>query len=533
MFVFASPKPNSTPGLDQLTGDVTAGPGTGSQVATLAAVGAAGVFGDAAHTDVITTDSKGRVSSIVSTLISITVAQISNLAATLAGYLLLSGGTMTGPIVGLEDKGSMEFFVGAYGALPDAGATDAVVGIQDAINAASAAGGGRVTSKGGTYTCKTAPQSGPSASPYCLIVPSNVTLEMNPGATLTIANGLNAGVVLLTTNATLLNVGRFIIDGNKANQVDGGVDGAQCGIYGSSLTYFDVTPTAQNCIRQGIYISNSSWGTGNCRVIANGTAVNVCSGFEDDANNFSPFNVLALNNLGVGFRSVGGASLLDNKVIATVIAYGNQYGVQGFYKQGARFQVIAQGNTDHGVFLENCADCVVDGYYDTNTQDGVYDYLGTRNTIRGTARNNGRNSFNVYGSTSTLIDSPQESGGGASALTVDATSVGTKMSGGRITGVVANASPSTVIRNVAGFNPVGSAVPGTAFAIGASTVAATNNTGVDGALYCTAAGTVTAVSVNGVAVSTVMAVGDTFRLAAHATFTLTYTVAPTLVFVGE
>lgn len=84
-----------------------------------------------------------------------------------------------------------------------------------------------------------------------------------------------------------------------------------------------------------------------------------------------------------------------------------------------------------------------------------------------------------------------------------------------------------------GLNPVGSAVPGTAFAIGASTVAATNNTGVDGTLYVTAAGTVTAVSVNGVAVSGTLAVGDTYRIAAGGTFTLTYTVAPTVVFVGD
>jgi hypothetical protein len=98
---------------------------------------------------------------------------------------------------------------------------------------------------------------------------------------------------------------------------------------------------------------------------------------------------------------------------------------------------------------------------------------------------------------------------------------------------VSNASSSTVIRNVAGYNPRGSAVPGTAFAIGATTVAATNNTGVDGTLYCTAAGTVTAIAVNGVTVQTAMVIGDTFRLAAGGTFTITYTVAPTMVFVGD
>lgn len=44
-------------GINQLTGDVTAGPGTGSQVATLAATGTAGTYTK------VTTDAKGRVTS--------------------------------------------------------------------------------------------------------------------------------------------------------------------------------------------------------------------------------------------------------------------------------------------------------------------------------------------------------------------------------------------------------------------------------------------------------------------------------------
>ena len=50
-------------GIDQLTGDVIAGPGTGSQAATLAAVGTAETVGDASHYPIITTDAKGRVTS--------------------------------------------------------------------------------------------------------------------------------------------------------------------------------------------------------------------------------------------------------------------------------------------------------------------------------------------------------------------------------------------------------------------------------------------------------------------------------------
>ena len=90
--------PASSGGIDQLTGDVTAGPGTGSQAATLATVATAQTTGDASHTPTITIDAKGRVTTLVNNLISITVSQISNFTATLAGYLQLAGGTMTGTL---------------------------------------------------------------------------------------------------------------------------------------------------------------------------------------------------------------------------------------------------------------------------------------------------------------------------------------------------------------------------------------------------------------------------------------------------
>ena len=105
------PKPGGGSGLDQLTGDVTAGPGTGAQAATLEAtanvesviaanttvagaiqgtatpggdlagtgstyttpeliaVGTAGTVGDASHYPVVTTDAKGRVTGMVATAV--------------------------------------------------------------------------------------------------------------------------------------------------------------------------------------------------------------------------------------------------------------------------------------------------------------------------------------------------------------------------------------------------------------------------------------------------------------------------------
>jgi uncharacterized Zn-binding protein involved in type VI secretion len=50
--------------ITQLTGDVTAGPGSGSQAATLAASGvAAATYGDATHVPQIAVDAKGRITS--------------------------------------------------------------------------------------------------------------------------------------------------------------------------------------------------------------------------------------------------------------------------------------------------------------------------------------------------------------------------------------------------------------------------------------------------------------------------------------
>jgi len=69
-------------GITQLTGDVTAGPGAGSQAATLASVGSAGTYGTASGIPVITTDAKGRVTSV--TTVVPTATRVLNITANTA-----------------------------------------------------------------------------------------------------------------------------------------------------------------------------------------------------------------------------------------------------------------------------------------------------------------------------------------------------------------------------------------------------------------------------------------------------------------
>ena len=64
-------------------GDVTAGPGSGAQAASLAAVGTAQTVGDATHYPVVTTDAKGRVTGMSSQAVP-------------SGALTSAGGTITG-----------------------------------------------------------------------------------------------------------------------------------------------------------------------------------------------------------------------------------------------------------------------------------------------------------------------------------------------------------------------------------------------------------------------------------------------------
>ena len=92
-----------------------------------------------------------------------------------ATKLALTGGTMTGPIVGFEDKGGQVFNVKAYGAKGD-GVTDDTAAIQATINACGSAGGGIVYLPAGNYYVTFSIAAVGSCPKAALSLPSNVCL---------------------------------------------------------------------------------------------------------------------------------------------------------------------------------------------------------------------------------------------------------------------------------------------------------------------------------------------------------------------
>lgn len=81
-------------GITQLTGDVTAGPGSGSQIATLATVNSnIGTFGSASSVGQFTVNGKGLITAASSVAIQIAESQVTNLVTDLAGKQAALSGT--------------------------------------------------------------------------------------------------------------------------------------------------------------------------------------------------------------------------------------------------------------------------------------------------------------------------------------------------------------------------------------------------------------------------------------------------------
>lgn len=87
-------------GITQLTGDVTAGPGSGSQVATLATVlSTPGTFGSATQAPQIVFDGKGRATSATSITIAPAIGSVTGLGTGVGTALAVNVGTAGSPVV--------------------------------------------------------------------------------------------------------------------------------------------------------------------------------------------------------------------------------------------------------------------------------------------------------------------------------------------------------------------------------------------------------------------------------------------------
>ena len=87
----------SAAGITQLTGDVTAGPGSGSQAATLASViSAGGPTGSATVAPIITYDAKGRLTAVSSATITPAVGSVTGLGTGVGTALAQNADTASG-----------------------------------------------------------------------------------------------------------------------------------------------------------------------------------------------------------------------------------------------------------------------------------------------------------------------------------------------------------------------------------------------------------------------------------------------------
>jgi polygalacturonase len=144
-----------------------------------------------------------------------------------------------------------------YGATGN-GSTDDTAAIQNAINAAAAAGGGLAEVPAGTYMVNLGYQMGSAG----LLMKPNVTLQLDAGATLKAMAGApsSSDMVLFSGGSNMNLVGPGALDGNKGViGLDEGIKNV-CILGGSNIVLAGFT--SQNAPGDGIYIGGYPSGAG-------------------------------------------------------------------------------------------------------------------------------------------------------------------------------------------------------------------------------------------------------------------------------
>jgi hypothetical protein len=142
------------------------------------------------------------------------------------------------------------FNVTSYGAVAD-GASDNGTAFASAIAAASTNGGGVVLVPAAARPYEIA-CTRTGFGPYGILLPSNVTLQINPGATVQAMAGAPSVCSLIAVGGTNINVvGGGIVDGNVAHNAGKELNLVFLGI-GSNITVANLT--LQNAPQDGIYL---------------------------------------------------------------------------------------------------------------------------------------------------------------------------------------------------------------------------------------------------------------------------------------
>ena len=429
------------------------------------------------------------------------------------------------------------FNVSDYGATGD-GVTDDTAAIQAAITAAQTAGGGRVYLPGGTYLLTAA----------LTISTSGIILEgagwgggtgggTFQGTALRLANGVNDYAIKFTPPVSVrldgVTVRDLKIDCNGVNQTAaGGIH-----VFGAAYGLFDHLWIEQP-YQDGLTLeSDNLSGFGHHHVIRNcwfhgGTASPLAGGGRAIAflsADECRVEACVIEQCGTAAGTYNGAALYDQsglQVISECVFVANPavLGVEQVKlvgQNGSQFVgCIFDGgtNTQLEAATPASAACIVSGC--------VFD--SPINNSTSVVLSNGAHTLigNVFLSAGTAnVSKAAVDGTNANATQVlgnQFITQGAWNSGGPVIG-----ASKLILRSNVGYNPVGHAVAQPA--VPATTVAATNTTGVDCMVYVTG-GTVTAIAVGGTA--TGLTSGG-FHVPAGSTITLTYSVAPTWQWFGE
>jgi len=307
---------------------------------------------------------------------------------------MISGGIYPGaPSYTIWKEGSNYFAKNSNGEIEFSG-TNASQVINNAIN--SLTSGGKIFLRAGNYILDTPIQ-----------LRSGITLE---GEILAGDNTLGTYIYMEANSQcnaierlkpgswSKITVRNLVIDGNKANNPDLGIDGHQCGIYLGATTFWVIENVhVLRTTRQGIYIASSSYGqlincittdVGREGIVLDATVyssiINCVSknngyhGLDISTNTNMTFHVTVIGGqffsndfYGISIRNYGDNSFTDQ--VSIVGAYTFQNGLDGIYINNAMgislSNVHSYYNNRSGILLSNAYHITITG---THCYDNDY-----------------------------------------------------------------------------------------------------------------------------------------------------------------